>query len=152
MTEAEGTAITTEQFLEFLKKLPWCKQGTDVLVAVDKATPEIIDMFKDHELKVFPTAMTIKMNKSMLKEFQEKHADGMPLPVVVVWKTDGVYIWYRRHKSADFPYDGWTNAEAAAYERERVFIPAGEFGADYGPSHTDACGKSKECPTMIPPH
>jgi hypothetical protein len=152
MAEAEGTFVGCANFVEHLKTQPWCKQGEDVLIAVGKATPEVVEAMKDQEVKVFPGGMTIKLNKSMFKEFQEKFDEGQPLPVVIVWKTEGVEIWYRRHKSSEFPYDGWTNQAAAAYERERVRIPAEQMGAEYAAAHADALSKAKACPSMIPPH
>lgn len=152
MTEAEGTFVNLEHFLELLKTLPWCKQGTGVLIAVHKCTPDVAEVIKDSEVKVFPGGMNIKLNKSMLKEFQEKFDEGQPLPVVVVWKTEGVEIWFRRQKSADFPYDSWTNPAAAAYERERAFVPASQFSSNFSALHAETIDKSKECPSMIPPH
>jgi hypothetical protein len=152
MAEAEGTTLGCANFVEHLKALPWCKQGEDVLVAVGKATTEVIEAIRDQEVKVFPGGMTIKLNKSMLKHFQEKDDEGQPLPVVVVWKKEAVEIWYRRHKSSDFPYDGWTDSAAAAYERERVRIPAELMSDDYLASHADAVSRAKACPAMIPPH
>ena len=152
MTETEGGTISLEAFMDLIKGLAWCKQEPDVLVAVDKATPPLIAMMKDHEVKVFPGGMNIKLNKSLLHEFQTKFDDGQPLPVVVVWKKEGVEIHYRRHKSNDFPYDGWMNPVAATYERERIFVPAEELGADFLSSHAEALSKAKACPSIIPPH
>lgn len=152
MTEAEGTFVDCAQFLEFLKTQPWCKQGDEVLVAVAKATVEVIDMLREHELKVFPGNMLVKMQKSTLHNFTKANDDGEPLPVVLVWKAAGVEIWYRRHNPTEFPYDAWTNQSMQILERDRVFIPADEFGANYSSSHSEIAGKVKECPTMIPPH
>ena len=152
MTEAEGTSINTQQFLDFLLALPWCKQGEDVLVAVSKATPEIIEMMLDNELRVFPGNMVVKIQKSTVHNMRQQYDEGQPLPVVVVWKVGGVEIWYRKHNPHEFPYDSWTSDAGAAYERERIFVPAEKFGAKYTELHTEQCGKSKGCPAMIPPY
>jgi hypothetical protein len=150
MTEAGETFVSCEQFLEVLKTLPWCKQENNVLVAVHKGVPEIIELMKDHEVKVYPGGVNVKMNKSLLHTFQEKFDEGQPLPVVVVWKMEGVEIWYRRHKPEQFPYDQWTDPAAAAYERERVFINASEFGTTYARLLRETGEKTKECPGMVP--
>jgi hypothetical protein len=152
MTEAEEKTVDCVAFLERLKTLPWCRQGDTTLVAVHKCTPEVIDMMRGHEIKVFPGGMHVKVNKSLLHSFQEKYDEDQPLPVVVVWKTEGVEIWYRRHKPEQFPYDSWTDPSAAAYERERAFIPAEEFGAEYASALADIAVKTKECPAMVPPY
>jgi hypothetical protein len=152
MTEAEGTFVDCEQFLEFLKTQPWCKQGDNVLVAVTKATPEIIDMLRDNELKVFPGNMHVKMQKSTLHNFVTANEDGSPLPVVLAWKPTGVEIWYRRQNPTDFPYDAWTNQAMQILERDRVLVPADKFNADYAKIHADIVAKVKQCPAMIPPH
>lgn len=151
MSEAEGATLRLETFLEHLKTLPWCKQGETVLVAVHKATPEIIDVLGEHELKIFPGGMTVKMNKSVISNFKDKYDDGQPLPVVLVWKAEGVEVWYRRHKSNDYPYDTWQDPAAAAYERERVFIPSEDLGAKLPEYHADIVSKCRACPSMIPP-
>lgn len=148
MTEAEGI-ISCEAFLETLKSLPWCKQPQDVLVAVHKCTPDIVNIIKDYEIKVFPGGMFVKLNKSMVHTFQEKFDEGQPIPVVMVWKREGVEVWYRRLKSSEFPYDVWTNP-ADVSERERAFIPAAAFGDAFVAAHADAVARSKECPAMIP--
>jgi hypothetical protein len=150
MTEAEGTSVNTEQFLEFLPGLAWCKQGTDVLVAVSKATPEIIDLMLDNELRVFPGNMVVKIQKSTVHHMRQQYDEGQPLPVVVVWKRTGVEIWYRKHNPNEFPYDSWTSDAGAAYERERIFVPAEKLGANHGALQAAQCEKAKECPTMIP--
>ncbi|HEY9713087.1 MAG TPA: hypothetical protein V6C72_06435 [Chroococcales cyanobacterium] len=152
MTEAEGTQISVAQFLEYLKTLPWCKQERDVLIAVHKGEPEIIAMLPDHEVKVYPSGMNVKLNKSVLHNFQEKYDEGAPLPVVVAWKKEGVEIWYRRAKPTEFPYDAWMDSTHATQERERVFIPQEEFGPEFATAHADHLSKAKSCPTMIPQH
>jgi len=152
MTEAEGTFIDCGQFLEFLKTQPWCKQGNDVLVAVTRATPEVVDMMRDNELKVFPGNMLVKMQKSTLHNFNKANEDGEPLPVVLVWKTAGVEIWYRRHNPTEFPYDAWKNQSLQILERDRIFVPSEKFGTDYANSLIEIVERVKECPSMIPPH
>jgi hypothetical protein len=150
MAETEETTVYCEHFLERLKTMPWCRQGENTLVAVQHCTPDIIDVIRGREIKVFPGGMSIKMNKSLLHTFQEKHDEGQPLPVVIVWKGEGVEVWYRRHKSEQFPYDTWTDPSAAAYERDRVFIPASEMGEHYLTVLNDVASRTKECPGMIP--
>ena len=152
MTETEGTAVSSASFVEYLKSLPWCKQGENVLVAVGKATADVVELMKDHEVRVFPGGMTVKMQKSVLTNFQRKYDDGEPLPVVIVWKTTGVEIWYRKHNPSEFPYDGWSGGAAAAYEQERVLIPADIFGADFAKSHTELVSKASACPSIMPPY
>lgn len=152
MTETEDTAVDCSQFLETLRSLPWCRQGASTLVAVHRCSPEIIEVMRGHEVKVYPGGVNVKMNKSLLHTFQEKFDDGQPLPVVLVWKPEGVEIWYRRHKSEQFPYDAWTDSSAAAYERERVFVPGSEMGPDFTNAQSEAAGRTKECPGMIPPY
>jgi hypothetical protein len=149
MAEAKETFVRCVQFLEFLKALPWCKQGENVLVAVHKGTPEVVEVMGDHELKVFPGGMTVKMNKSTINNFIEKFNDGQPLPVVLVWKPEGVEIWYRKYKSADFPYDTWSDPVAAGYERERVFVPKEHLGTNFASYHSDIISRAKECPSII---
>jgi len=150
MTEAEDTFVSLEQFLELLKSLPWCRQGENTLVAVHKCSPDILEVMKNHEVRVFPGGMTVKMNKSLLHTFQEKFDEGLPLPLVVVWKPEGVEVWYRRHKSEQFPYDSWTDPAAAGYERERVFVPAEAMGNGYSSALAEVAGRTTECPAMVP--
>jgi hypothetical protein len=151
MTEAVQTCLICENFLDFLKGLPWCKQGNDVLVAVHKCTPEFIVAFGDHEVKVFPGGTNVKINKSWLSYLQEKNSEGNPLPILLVWKPKGVELWYRRHKSWEFPYDTFQSDVAGAYEKERVFLPAEHGGAKFLQYHSELMGSCKECPTAIPP-
>src|SRR5262249_40910532 len=132
MTEAVVTCLICQNFLEFLQTLAWCKQSDDVLVAVQKCTPEIIVAFGDHEVKVFPGGTAVKMNKSWLSFLKEKNGEGTPLPFLFIWQKTGVELWYRRHNSWDFPYDMWQqNSVAEAYERERVFLPAEHGGPKF---------------------
>lgn len=149
MTDSEGTAVKSE-FIEYLKTLPWCKQGDSVLVAVHKATPEVIEQMVDHEVKVYPGGITVKMQKSVLSNFQTQHDNGQPLPVVLVWKAEGVEIWYRKVKPTEFPYDAWSDSAAAAYEQERVLIPTASLGADCMNVHSDIASKVNACPAMMP--
>ncbi len=151
MTEAVVTCRICENFLEFLKDLPWCKQGDEVLVAVHKCTPEFVVAFTDHEVKVFPGATNVKLNKSWLAFLQEKNEEGTPLPILLVWKAAGVELWYRRHKSWEFPYDMWQSAIAEAYERERVFLPAEHGGSKFAQYRKSMLEKANVCPPVIPP-
>jgi hypothetical protein len=151
MTEAVVTCLICENFLEFLKTLPWCKQGDDTLVAVTKCTSEFVVVFGDHEVKVFPGGTAVKINKSWLHYLQEKNEEGTPLPILLVWRPAGVELWYRRHNSWDFPYDAWQNALAEAYEKERVFLPAEHGGAKFVEVRQDLLSKCKVCPPQIPP-
>lgn len=151
MSEAEGASATCATFLEMLKTLPWCKQGDDVLVAVHKITPEVIEVIKDLGANVYPGGIHVKLNKSFLTDLQNKFDDGQPLPAVLVWKTQNVEIWYRRQSSNDFPYDTWTNPAGAPSEKECVLVSAETLGADAMTAHLDIVGKAKECPAMIPP-
>jgi hypothetical protein len=151
MTEAVVTCLICESFLEFLKGLPWCKQGDDVLVAVQKCTAEIVVAFGDHEVKVFPGGTNVRMNKSWLAYLQEKNEEGTPLPILLVWRRGGVEMWYRRHNSWDFPYDTWSNPVAEAYERERVLLPADHGGAKFKQYLDELLTKTNACPPQIPP-
>lgn len=150
MTEAVGTCLICESFLEFLKSLPWCKQGDNTLVAVHKCTPEFVVAFGDHEVKVFPGGTNVKVNKSWLSYLQEKNEEGTPLPILLVWRPAGVELWYRRHKSWDFPYDMWQDAVAEAYERERVFLPREHAVGKFDEMHQSLLAKSNACPPQIP--
>jgi len=152
MSETEGTAVSAESLIEHLKNLPWCKQAGDVLVAVTQATPDVVDHLVGHEVKVFPGGLTVKMQKSVLSNFKSRFDEGQPLPVVIAWKSTGVEVWYRKHKPTEFPYDAWSDQAAAAYEQERVLIPAEEFGPTYADAHAAAAGKCKECPSIMPPY
>src|SRR5262249_14216002 len=126
------------------------KQADNILVAVQKCTPEFVVAFGDHEVKVFPGGTSVRMNKSWLAYLQEKNEEGTPLPILLIWRPEGVEMWYRRHNSWDFPYDTWTNAIAEAYERERVFLPADHGGAKFNQYHSEILGRCKECPPQIP--
>jgi hypothetical protein len=150
MTDSEATTVTKESFLECLKTLPWCRQGDNVLVAVAKASPDIIEHMKGHEVKVFPGGIAVKMQKSVITNFQRAHDDGMPLPVVLVWRPEGVEIWYRKVKQSEYPYDAWMDSAAAAYEQERVLIPAAELGVDFSSSHAEIVGRANACPSSMP--
>lgn len=151
MTEASTTSLVFESFLDFLKTLPWCKQESGALVAVQKCTPELIVTMSDREARVYPGGAPIKINKSWLTTLQEKNADGNPIPVLLIWKSDSLELWYRRHKSHDFPYDAWQNPVAEAYERECIKIPASAGGAKFVQFHTELLASVKSCPQAIPP-
>jgi hypothetical protein len=150
MTGAVVTCLICESFLEFLKDLPWCKQGEDVLVAVHKCTPEFIVVFGDHEVQVYPGGKHVKVNKSWLSTLQAKNEEGTPIPILLVWRSTGVELWYRRNNSMDFPYDMWSNPVAEAYERERVFLPAEHGGAKFQEMRKEVIARSKVCPPQIP--
>jgi hypothetical protein len=151
MTEAVGTCLICDNLLEFLKTLPWCKQEGDILVAVHTCTPELIVAFTDHEARVFPGGTKIKINKSWLAYLQEKNGEGTPLPILLVWRSHGIELWYRQHKSWDFPYDMWKNPVAQAYEREQVLLPASHVSHKFKQYHQDILQKVKACPANIPP-
>lgn len=150
MTEASPTSLVFENFLDFLKTLPWCKQDSGALIAVHKCTPELIVTMSDREAKVFPGGAPIKVNKSWLSTLQEKNADGNPIPLLLIWRKDSLELWYRRHKSHDFPYDAWQNPVAEAYERECIKIPAAAGGTKFEEYHQELLNSAKQCPTSIP--
>ncbi|MBI4533055.1 MAG: MmcQ/YjbR family DNA-binding protein [Candidatus Melainabacteria bacterium] len=150
MTEAVDVCLSCGSFLEFLKTLAWCRQGDDALVAVHKCTPEVVEALRVHEVKVFPGGIAVRMNKSWLTYLDERDREGEPVPVLVVWKSSGIELWYRRHKSYEFPYDMWQDPAAAAYERERAWIPAEHLGPSFLDSLKEVAGKVKPCPSVIP--
>lgn len=149
MAEAANVFLSCESFIEMLKGLPWCRQGDGTLVAVYKCTPEIVEALRVHEVKVFPGGIPVKIAKSWLSYMDEQDRDGNPVPVLVVWKPAGVELWYRRHKSYEFPYDTWQDAAAAAYEREMAFVPSSSLGADCEETRKEISGRVKDCPAMI---
>lgn len=150
MTEASTPSLVFESFLDFIKNLAWCKQGDNVLVAVQACVPEIIVALSDREARVYPGGTRIKINKSWLSTLQEKNAEGTPIPLLLVWKPDCLEIWYRRQKSNDFPYDTWQSPVADAYEKECVRIPSNVGGDKYSQYHSEVLTKSKACPSIIP--
>ncbi|MBX9667395.1 MAG: hypothetical protein K2X93_07235 [Candidatus Obscuribacterales bacterium] len=152
MSETEGTAVSPASLIEYLKHLPWCKQGEDVLVAVHQGTPEVVDHMQNHEVRVFPGGLAVKMQKSVLTNFRSRYDEGQPLPVVIVWKAIGVEIWYRKHKPTEFPYDAWSDTAAAAYEQERVLIPVETFGPEFAEAHSSIVSKTNACPSIMPPY
>ena len=95
--------------------------------------------------------MQIKLNLSWLLYLVEKYDEGHPLPMLIVWKPQAIEIWYRRHKSWDFPYDAWQDTAAAAYDRERVWLPSEHGSKKYTEYHQEILAKVKQCPTLIPP-
>src|SRR5262249_40356132 len=122
----------------------------NVLVAVDKATPDIIDFMKDREVKVFPGGMAVKMQKSVLSNFKTKFDEGEPLSVVIVWRPEGVEIWDRKTKPSEYPYDAWSGGAAAAYEQERAIIPKADLSDDASDVHAELVAKTNACPSMMP--
>ena len=150
MTEAVGTCIICSNFVDFMKELPWCKQPDGTLVAVTKCTPEIIVALSDHELTIMPGGMKVKMQKSWLSDLQEKNENGLPVPVLMVWKKDEAILSYRRHKSYDYPYDSWSDPAAAAYEMDQFRLPAAHFGSKFQTLREGIITTAKACPAMIP--
>jgi hypothetical protein len=151
MTETSTPSLVFESLLEFIKNLPWCKQGENVLIAVQNCTPELIVALSNREAKVYPGGTPIKINKSWLSTLQEKIAEGTPIPMLLVWKPDYLEIWYRRQKSHDFPYDTWQNPVAGSYDKECVRIDGSQGGEKYALYHGEALAKARVCPSMIPP-
>lgn len=150
MNDAINVSENYQSFLEVLNSIPWCKQGEAVLVAVHKCGPEILDVMKDHEARVFPGNINVKINKSKLHEFRSKFDEGQPVPILLVWKSEFVEIWFRTHKSEEFPYDIWSDEKAAAYERECVTVPAAQLGPTSGQAFQQHIASAKPCPSMIP--
>ncbi len=146
----QSEPVSCEQFLDYLDKLPWCKQGDSTLVAVHHCSPEVIETIKHHDLKVFPGGLRIKWNKSTLHMLESKFQEGEPVPLLLVWKADGTEISFRTHKSADFPYDSWNNPAGEAYEREAVFIGADELGKAVSTCFHKHLDDAKICPTTVP--
>jgi hypothetical protein len=151
MTDTESTFAKCGEILESLNTLPWCKQGDAVLVAVHTCTEDVLSLIKDHEVKVFPGNVAIKLNRSTIHTFQQKCEAGEPIPVLFVWKPNALEIWFRTHKSTEFPYDAWSDPAAAAYERECAVIPAEHFGSKYAQYHRQHIDSAKACPSTIPP-
>lgn len=150
MSEAVSTDIDYERFLDSLKELPWCKQGDSTLVAVHKCTPEVIDVMQNKPVKVYPGGIPVKTSKSWLTQLKAKFEDGMAVPLLMVWRACALELWYRRHKSADFPYDTWTSSAAAAYEKEQVCITTADAGGKLGDIYQELMEKVPACPASIP--
>jgi hypothetical protein len=146
----QNEPVSCEQFLDYLDKLPWCKQSEATLVAVHQCTPEVIEVIKHHDVKVYPGHMIIKMNKSTLHMLEDKFRQEEPLPLLIVWKKDGLEMSFRTHNSADFPYDTWNNPAGEAYEREAVFIAAEELGPKVANCFNKHINGAKICPTTVP--
>ncbi len=148
----QSEPVSCEQFLEYLDKLPWCKQGESKLVAVHHCSAEVIEILRHHEhdLKVYPGAVSIKLNKSTLSMLENKLSAGEPVPLLLIWLGEGIEISFRTHKSMDFPYDMWQNPAAAAYERETMFIRASELGGQFSACYKKHLSGAKACPTSIP--
>lgn len=143
--------LIKQDFLECLKGLAWCKQGDNALIAVHKCTPEIIAIMKERSVRVFPGGMTVKANKSWLHSMKDQYEDGLAVPLLLVWKQQGLELWYRRHKPMDFPYDTWSNSAAAAYEKEQVLVTAQDLDPQLDKLFGDLLGSAKACPSVIPP-
>ncbi len=146
----QSEPVGCEQFLNYLDKLPWCKQGDNTLVAVHSFAPEMIEMIKHHDVKVYPGSMIIKMTKSTLHMLESKFKEGEPVPLLLVWKEDGLEISFRTHKSGDFPYDTWNNPAGEAYEREAVFILTDELGEKAENCFKKHLKTTKICPVTVP--
>ncbi|MBA4077266.1 MAG: hypothetical protein C0508_19710 [Cyanobacteria bacterium PR.023] len=119
-------------------------------MAVHKLTSEVIEVVRESEVKLYPGGMVVKLPRSVLMGLQKHSDDGQPLPAVLVWKTEGVEIWFRRQKSADFPYDTWTDPAALTIERERAMVLAEKLGSEGATAFAELAEKAKECPAMIP--
>ncbi|MBS1994054.1 MAG: hypothetical protein JSS83_26270 [Cyanobacteria bacterium SZAS LIN-3] len=143
-------AFLQGSFIEYLKTLPWCSQEGETLVAVFKLTSEIIEAVRESEVKLFPGGMIVKLPRSVLMGLQQKCDEEQPLPAVLVWKKSGLEIWFRRQKSADFPYDTWSDPGALAIEREKGVLSAAKLGDAGAAAHAELLSKAKQCPTMIP--
>jgi len=146
----QSEPVSCEQFLDYLDKLPWCQQAESVLVAVHHCSPEVVDMFKHHDVKVYPGGLKIKLDKSTTHMLKSKFEEGEPIPLLLVWKKEGIELSFRTHKSNDFPYDTWDNPAAAAYEREAIFIEAEELGEKVADCLTKHLTSAKACPPRIP--
>jgi hypothetical protein len=143
-------AFLQGSFVEYLKTLPWCSQEDSTLVAVYKLTSEIIEAVRESEVKLFPGGMPVKLPRSVLMGLQKNCDEEQPLPAVLVWKKTGLDIWFRRQKSADFPYDTWTDPTALTIEREKGVLTAAKLGDIGAAAHAELLEKSKQCPAMIP--
>jgi hypothetical protein len=149
--EQAQDAMIKQDFLDVLKSLAWCKQGDNTLVAVHKCTPEIIAIMKERPVKVMPGGMVVKSNKSWISSLKEQFDNGLGVPLLLVWKAQWLELWYRRHKSMDFPYDAWSDPTAAAYEREQLFVTSQDIGKEFAKLYGELLSNAKECPTIIPP-
>lgn len=152
LVDAQSADFESLNFVEYLKHLPWCKQESGTLVAVHKLTSELIEVVRESEVKIFPGSMVVKLPRSVLMNLQKSSDDGQPLPAVLVWKPEGVEIWFRRQKSSDFPYDTWTDPGSLAIEREKAFVTTEKMGGEAAQAFSEMGGKAKECPAMIPPY
>jgi len=150
MTDTEIKSEKCEQFLETLNTAAWCKQGETVLVAVHQCTPEVLEVLKDHEAKVFPGSLIVKINRSTLATFHSHYDEGQPVPILLVWKPEFVEIWFRIHKSEAFPYDVWSDPKAAAYERQCVSISTVTLGPKAMEYYRQHIATAKRCPATIP--
>jgi hypothetical protein len=146
----QSEPISCELFLDYLDKLPWCKQEENTLVAVHHCSPEVIDTFKHHDVKVYPGGLQIKLNKSTTHMLESKFEQGEAVPLLLVWKEAGIEMSFRTHKSSDFPYDTWENPAAAAYEREAILIESQELGQRVSNCFKKHLMSAKSCPSRIP--
>jgi hypothetical protein len=149
---AFAPAFLQGSFIEYLKTLPWCSQEAETLVAVFKLTSEVIEAVRESEVRLFPGGMVVKLPRSVLMGLQQKCDEDQPLPAVLVWKKTGLEIWFRRQKSADFPYDTWQDPSALAIEREKGVLSAAKLGEAGAAAHAELLSKAKQCPAMIPPY
>ncbi len=143
----EGFGLT---FMEYLKTLPWCKQEHGALVAGHKLTSEVIEAVREHEVKLHPGGMVVKLPRSVLMNLQKHCDDGQPLPAVLVFKAEGVDIWFRRTKPDEFPFDTWNDPAALTIERESAFVPLASLGGEAAPFYKEMLGKANACPAMMP--
>lgn len=145
--EAFGAA-----FLAYLKTLPWCKQENGSLVAVHKLTSDVIEAIREHEVKLYPGGMTVKLPRSVLMGLQKQCDDGQPLPAVLVFKKEGVELWFRRTKPEGFPFDTWSDPSALTIEREKGFVPIDSMGGEAHSAYAEILAKANACPAMMPPY
>ncbi len=150
MSDAADTQVDYSQFVQCLKSIAWCKQGEKTLVAVHKCSPEMIEVLAQGPVKVFPGAVPVKPSKSWISTLAEKYDDGFPVPLLLVWREEGLELWYRRHKSSDFPYDAWSDPVAAAYEREQVCITGEQAGSSLLDLYAELISRAPACPASIP--
>jgi hypothetical protein len=154
MSDTPEATFTPEflqgSFVDYLKTLPWCSQDNETLVAVYKLTSEVIEAVRESEVKLFPGGMIVKLPRSVLMGLQQKCDEEQPLPAVLVWKKSGLEIWFRRQKSAEFPFDTWSDPAALAIEREKGVLTAAKLGEVGAAAHAELLAKAKQCPAMIP--
>ena len=74
----QSEPVSCEQFLDYVDKLPWCKQGDSTLVAVHHCLPEVIETFKHHDVRVYPGGLIIKLNQSTLHMLESQVQEEEP--------------------------------------------------------------------------